>query len=330
MLFADLLGELGGRRQMLPTVLPELYKVFTDFTSNAVRVSAIRAVGSILSISDNALPQNITDLLLRYMLDEFVVIHKAAARAAAKLKFDTHEERSEVINRLLIILAAYDKNKDELDFRVELVESLALLLHSEPPELAATAIPLLRREIAALTEGEATDILALSALEKLLGSFRYAVRSVPNASSDYLKAVVTYFRATTASMGGDFGRKDVLKSLFKIPKTVIQPFVQAIQDIALEKVLGNPADGVLVIKLLCHFELYDDVAALGAAILAKLPAVEKYNCVRDRFTAWTKLAESQVFLAAQKPTDAEKLLTAQLPLIARLRKERSFWKSRKS
>lgn len=76
----DLLGEIGKNYLMKPQVLPVVTKALTDFESSLIRYKGIRAIEEMYRYGKSEPPKNVIDLLVLYLKDRFVIVHKAAIR----------------------------------------------------------------------------------------------------------------------------------------------------------------------------------------------------------------------------------------------------------
>jgi len=92
-----------------------------DFDSVVVRGAAVEAAGKILEHDSNALPQNMIEMLIIYLNDTYVYVHKCAARAIRHLRPSNEEEATNIAYRLMILDRAYEKDPY---FRQELRRAL--------------------------------------------------------------------------------------------------------------------------------------------------------------------------------------------------------------
>jgi hypothetical protein len=82
-----LLGEVGRQRELLPRVLPLLWKALMDYDSNFVRCRGIEAVTRCFESADCDPPLDVVEALVLHLRDSFVIVHDAAIRA---IGWNTH------------------------------------------------------------------------------------------------------------------------------------------------------------------------------------------------------------------------------------------------
>lgn len=112
----SLLGEIGQEYQLQPRVLPQLWRALMDFSSTWVRAVAIDAIIEMFSYSDSSPPANLVEIIIIFLKDRFVVIHKAALRAVSRYPRWLNEKQSlEVLACLDVHLQVYRDDKYQLD-----------------------------------------------------------------------------------------------------------------------------------------------------------------------------------------------------------------------
>lgn len=112
----SLLGEIGKDHQLQPRVLPLIWRSLMDFNSIRIRAKAIKALSEMFRYSDSKPPENLIDVIIIFLSDRFVVIHKTALRLLSS-HFDWFNEKQsfKVLEALAWQLQAYSDEKYQLD-----------------------------------------------------------------------------------------------------------------------------------------------------------------------------------------------------------------------
>jgi hypothetical protein len=106
----SLLGEVGRDREILPQVLPLLWKAFMDYDSVLVRCYGIEAIKRCFESADCDPPPDIVEALLLHLRDRYVGVHDAAIRT---IRWNTNwlapSQAEDVIQQLAGWAATYRK-----------------------------------------------------------------------------------------------------------------------------------------------------------------------------------------------------------------------------
>jgi hypothetical protein len=112
----SLLGEIGKDYQLQSRMLPQLWRALMDYSSTWVRAVAINAIVDMFSHTDASPPANLVEIIIVYLSDSFVIVHKAALGAVSRYPRWFDEKQSfEVLARLAVHLKVYNDDKYQLD-----------------------------------------------------------------------------------------------------------------------------------------------------------------------------------------------------------------------
>jgi hypothetical protein len=264
---AALYGELGRNTELLPEVIPELYKLFLDFSSVLVRGSSIEAITKILEKHDDILPQNMMELLIVYLTDPYVYIHKSAVRAIQRLKPSDREEIIRIVSSLLVLDQCYEK---EPYFRKEILHALVRVTREDDFLLQRVTVSVVAKHCQIREFYVARD--AVKEFERLLP------RLPEIYLTDFAREMISFLGRYKRDRFNDetfSDRYNFLLHLFKCPKEVITANLSGLRDAALTKAEDDPWDALRFVQLLSYFEMHEEAAALANEIEAAQDKVKR-------------------------------------------------------
>jgi hypothetical protein len=285
---ASLYGQLGRRHELLPTVIPELFKLFMDFTSVAVRGSAILAVGKILEERSDVLPQNMIEMLILYLNDSYVYIHKSATRAVQHLQPTSQEESENIAYKLLILDRVYEKDPY---FREEILSALIHITYGYKDLLIKIAVPLIVKQCGAQNS---------HLTENPLRRFSFLLHLLPERyKSLFAREVLTFWGLSERDRFNDdtySERNRLLVALYEFPKWIIEENLPTLTNTLRAKAKDDPWDAFMLIYLLSHFEMHLEAAELADEVVAVQPPNKRNESVieRAKLIAGTTRGESLV------------------------------------
>lgn len=268
---AALYGELGRRPDLLPEIIPELYKLFLDFSSVLVRGASIEAITKILEVVPDALPENMVELLIVYLTDSYVYVHKSAVRAMQQLKPNNREEVIRIVRSLLALDDCYEKNPY---FRKEILRALIHVTREDDILLQRVTIPVVLRHCQIPEFYVAED--ALSEFEWLL------VRLPKNFETDFAREVISFLVRYERDHFNDETSSDryrFLLHLFKLSEDAIRANLSELQAAALKMAKGDPWDALRLVQLLSYFEMHEEAAALADTIEGAQEKVKRNEAI---------------------------------------------------
>jgi hypothetical protein len=287
---ASLYGQLGRRYELLPGVIPELFKLFMDFSSVAVRGSAILAVGKILRERSDVLPQNMIEMLILYLNDRYVYIHKSATRAIQHLQPSNAEEAENIAYRLLALDTAYEKDPY---FREEVLSSLIHITHGYKDLLTKLAVPLIIKQC----RGQDSHLV-----ENALRRFRFLLPQLSERyKSLFAREVLTFWGTSERDRFNDdtySERNRLLLALFEFPKQIIAENITALNESVRAKAKDDPWDALRLTHLLSYFELHLEAATLAEEVAIVQPQNKRSESIiqEAKIIAGAARAESLIKL----------------------------------
>lgn len=255
---AAIYGRLGKNPNLLPEIIPELYKLFLDFGSVLVRGAAVRAIEKILENNPDALPENMTELLNLYLTDPYVYVHQSAVRAVQHVNPATREDAENIVWRLLTLDHYYEKDPY---FRGEVLRALINVTRNYDDLLAAITGPIVVKHCQIPDQYIAGD--ALIDFERLLPRLpdRFRTTFAGQVFSFLARTKREYFNDESHTK-----RYRFLMSLFDLPRDAIRANISGIQEAARARAKDDPWDSLRLVQLLSNFELHDEAAELAKEI----------------------------------------------------------------
>jgi hypothetical protein len=290
-----LYGDLGKEHSLLPEVIPELFKLLMDFDSVLVRGAAVQAAGKLLEHDSNVLPQNMLDMLIIYLSDRYVYIHKSAARAIRYVRPSSEEEATDIAWRLMVLDRTYDKDPY---FRQELRPALLRTTRRYPNLLLKMMVPVII-EHCRIEE----PLLADDALR----DFMYLLEDLPSGCEVYFAREVLMFfgRSEREQFNSEehTERYRLLLALYDCSKQTIQQNLSVLQNAARAKGKEDPWDALRLAQLLSKFEMHLEASQLAEEIRKMQPTTKRHEwAIRE--AALTELTAKAEVLASMDQVDA--------------------------
>jgi len=261
-------GQLGRNPELLPEIIPELYKLFADFGSGLVRGAAIQAITKILEKSPDALPQNMVDLLIVYLTDfSSNYVRKSAVRAVQYLE---PGNRGEIIATIRSLLALDEHYKNEPYFREEILGALIHVTWNDDDLIERVTAPVIIRHC---------QISELYVAEDALRDFERLLPRLPDEFKVVFAREVLSFLARSERERFNnetfTGRYELLLSLFDLSREAVLNNLSGIQQAARAKAKEDPWDAFRFVQLLSYFEMYAEAAKLADEIEASQEKVKR-------------------------------------------------------
>jgi hypothetical protein len=297
---AALYGRLGARHELTPEVIPDLYKLLMDFDSVLVRGAAVEAIGTILQKRADVVPQNMIEILIHYLSDTYVYVHKSAARAMRHVRPRDLEEAATIAYRLLVLDKIYD---DDPYFRREILRALIHITWDYSQLLTAVTVPVIIKH---------AQISDLYIAEDALEDFDRLLPRLPKEYTPlFAREVLAFLGRSQRDRYNDetySGRYRLLLSLYELPREAITNNLSVVQETARAKAKSDPWDALRMVQLLSHVELHSEATRLGQEIVAAQPKTKRYEWIVREATVISALAQVEVLVAEGKADEALKLL----------------------
>ncbi len=97
----SLLSSISHDHTVGPAIVPELFRALMDMESVSVRLTALEAIEEVLRWQPELIPDNMREVIILYLTDMYVAIHKGAARAARYLKPMSKDEAQKIASLIL-------------------------------------------------------------------------------------------------------------------------------------------------------------------------------------------------------------------------------------
>ena len=110
-----MLGEVATKYEVRPLAVPYLWRALMDFSSPATRAEAIEAIVKMFGNGVSP-PPNMVEMVLVYLVDDYVVVHQAALRAVMQRRYWFDKSRTfDLLVRLEAQLNAYKQKTYQVD-----------------------------------------------------------------------------------------------------------------------------------------------------------------------------------------------------------------------
>ncbi|HKC62345.1 MAG TPA: hypothetical protein VKB86_01850, partial [Pyrinomonadaceae bacterium] len=288
---ATLYGQLALNRELAPEVVPELFKLLMDFDSVSVRRAAVRAVGVVLERRDDALPQNMLEVLTLYLTDVYVAVHKSAARAMRYYRPRDHQEAAAIALNLCALYNYYKKEEKDISFQRDLSESLVAVTRNYKDLLKQLTLPVI------VDLARNADVYTA---DDLLFDFKRLLPRLPDECAGSFACEVIKFlgRSERDRFNNErfSTRYRLWLSLFDLPRDAIHSNLDEIRAAARSKFSDDPWDAMKMVQLLSYFEMHSEAAALAEEIAASQNQTKRNEPVirKARALAAASLAEVNV------------------------------------
>ena len=126
-----LLGSSGKSFNNLPKVLPVIMKSVADFSSTLGRHYGLRALSDIYRYRSVKPPENVIDIAIVHLFDQYVGVHKAAADFIEKVSWALNDnQRLEAFNGVANLIRVY--KSEDLYYLKDLFSCLILVAKNNP------------------------------------------------------------------------------------------------------------------------------------------------------------------------------------------------------
>ena len=279
----SILGEVATEYDTRPQAVPYLWRALMDFSSPGTRAEAIEATVKIFR-NGVAPPPNMVEMVLFYLVDEYVVVHQAALRAVTERRYWFDKSRTpEVLVRLEAQLNAYKQKT----YQINDICDAIMRIGQTDPRWKAVAIRLI--ETVFPTGEEFVDRHIAHGMIRF-GAPSEAV-AVPIA-----RLVAIYLGQHEHNRVNNFGPSEREQMILWLRSLPIDAFQQVADDLlicALQVAERDVYEGCFLAGVLAHFMEFErerDVLETGLNAIPDEPRrVEQRNLVRR---LWEAAAEN--------------------------------------
>ncbi len=298
-----LYGILALNRDLTPEIIPELFKLLMDFESVAVRRAAVRAVGSLLKSTPDALPQDMLEMLTLYLSDSYVAVHKNAARAMRYYRPRDREEAGKIAVELVGWYETYKKTQKDANFLRDLSQSLMAITRSYNDLLRQFTLPVIV-DLARISDTYTADDVLFD-LQRLL---RHLPAGYESIFAREVFAFLSRSERERFNSEDHSGRYQLWLALFDLPRQAIETTLEELKTTARNKFKDDPWDALKMVQLLCYHEMYAEAAELSEEIASTQNQTKRNESIIQKATAFAAVARAEVLIGENKPIDGLMLL----------------------
>ena len=291
------LALFGKQYAIAPFVVPELYKHLTDFESRLVRQSAIAVVGELLQERPHfSVPEDMLELILAYLEEDWVVIHKACVRTLARCRFPNDDDRSrKVLRRILALEHMYSTAKDLDTYSLQDILTVLEGAFGSWPNVQTHVAMILLPKYGASSERHFAEDMLVSLVRRL--------ESYPAARQAFLSSALKFLERFPAdryntSLMSDRAR--ILEALFDLPSHLVSEASKLVGDIALARVGFDCMEAVTLIGLLSYHGLHAEAMRTAEDCARKLPRVRTHEAELELYELAARAERAQVMRVTHK------------------------------
>lgn len=265
-------------------MVPHLFNALMDMESIGVRFAALNCISKILKRKPELVPDNMREMIKLYLKDNFVAMHKGAARCMDSYKPSSEAEAEEIAFLLCIQFKVHQKKDADSRHLGDLLDAVTHICHGNPKLLRKYAFLVILR----LSRGEDSDLA-----EKALARFERELASVPDLAPLYVAETLEFFKRFDAGDGEFYSpTKHLLLSLYDQPLSAIEANQSKFKDLIIKLIAEDEGfTAFQILSILFHFELYQCALDISNEIEKTLPA--------DKSHQWA-INEAKLFAAAAK------------------------------
>jgi hypothetical protein len=293
-----------------PRLVPELFKALMDMESVLVRVVALDVVKDFLRRNPELIPDNMREMLVIYLRDMYVAVHKAAARAVRYMPAASQEQAELVAQSLFTQFHIYSTEQSDPAHCRELVEALVKVCRGHADLQKSYALLSLLKQCE-----DAEHYIARDAMTKFWEMTADEAAFAPL----YVHKLLRYF-SRFPSEGDDHWpysqEHELLLSLYEQPAKVIvgnlAEFAKAISAAA--KIDSYAA--LQLVSVLLHHEQFASTAEAATGIIAALPTGAGHDSLRQQAQLTATLAKAESYIMSGDPAAALAELKAAAPILS--------------
>jgi hypothetical protein len=263
---------------LLPQVIPELYKHLIDYESNWVRSRAIRVLGHLLADARSSVPESMIDLLVEvYLRDGDRLIHRATVAALGAYKFSKDRRGCIALEALLKLEEIYYNEGTDTWFLKEL---LGVLRWSFPDWVEV------RRYVVVTILPKYARHPNLYFSEEMVSTLSHYIEDFPEVRSDFLQVALNFFERTERdrySDGGHSPRRGLWETLENLPADMVASEYAQFSRVVKVKATDDPVEAYRFISTFSSLDLHRQAAELAEVAYETLPDVKAHARWRETF-----------------------------------------------
>jgi len=296
---ARLLGlfvPLSRNHMVAPELIPELFKGLMNMESVLVRVSALAVIKNLLRRSPELIPDNMREMVVVYLRDQYVAVHRSAAEAASVMPMNSEAQASEVASLIAIQFNLHAQQGGDADHLRELSRGLVRLGREVPEAKVYAHMALVRR-----CQGTYTyDIL------EALSDFREFAEGDPARSVQYVEEALKFLTRFPKWEDSQTHSQEhsLFISFFEQPASAILANLSRFRQAVSAAASVAPYEALQLISVLLHSEQYQAAFEAASEIVAALPSGIRHDALRTHAQLTALAAKAESFIASRNPASA--------------------------
>jgi len=299
----DLLGIFGRVYELVPQVIPELYKHLTDFRSNLVRARAVGVLSEMMAEFPDSIPDNMIELLVAYLEESFVIIHKSALGALQHYPFQRDARGQKALSVILGWEDTYFRQGNETEFLDTIVRTLYAAYRGWPEVECYVDVVLLAKHSQHAQPHFAEESLAQ--LARRVGKY-------PELAPTFAQIALGYLERTSRdqyNIDVHDDRYHIWQELFHVSPEVIAAEVGRFREVVLSKVGQDSVDVARLLEVLSQAGLHEQAAGIVLEAHSMLPDIKSHAYERAFYAEVGAAEQAESAVAAGNPQEAVAVLT---------------------
>lgn len=290
-----------------PQVVPPLYNALMDFDSVMVRARALSVIEHILGRAAELVPDNMREMVIIYLREDYNAIHQQAAKAMRYFKPETPEQAKEILKSLVAQYSVYSNEREDHPHLRELMYAAARICRSAPAFFETCALPMLVKQARSKVDQTARD-----ALEE----WKRSAPASPTMARLYVAETLAHLRRCPPGHN-DWHPYDpahrIFLTLFACDPADITANLDGFQSSIATLAVPVPFQALQLLSVLLHHEQYGAVVNAADAILKALPQGAQKDQLRNQALLTKAAAQAEIQVASGRPQDAIAILTSEEP-----------------
>lgn len=271
----SLLSDFSESDQLVAQLIPELYRHLTDFKSNLIRAAAIKVTGTLLNRAPESVPSNMLQLIVVYLQDTYVIIHKTALQAIGRTELQKNSLGWEALSYITNLEIYYSQQPNETHFVEEILRALSTTFREWPEVKRYIVVKLLPKY---------SNHSEIHFADGMLSRLAYSINEYPEVVGDFLDCAVSFIKKTRRDRYGNDNfsdRRRIFDSLFSISREAIVLQVENLQEMAIERVDDDPLEACQIVGLISSHGFRENAIVALERMLEILPDVKSATYWRD-------------------------------------------------
>ncbi len=297
---------LSRNHTTAPQLVPELFKALMAMDSVLVRVTALDVVEDLLRYSPELIPDDMREIVVVYLRDIYVAVHRAAGRAVSIMPMASKAQATEVARWLFAQFQTYAKQESGSQHCRELANELTKVCRDYADLRVNFAL------LAVLKQCQETEYYnARDAIENLCE----LAHDDPILAALYVSELLKFFARFPGHNDDRWPyslEHQLFLSLFEQPASAISGNLAKFRETIRAAAKAAPFEALQFISVLLHHEHYLEASAAAMEVAAALPPGARHDGLRlqAELTAAMARAEAKI-ITGDSTTALAELRTAE-------------------